>query len=395
MLFNCSASNVPTAPNALPQPSGPVAPDRATDPAAAPAAAASFHRPSCRLLRAANRGAAVRLRKSLLASRRGLTLFELVVVLAIISAMTAVASLATDQLLGQRRFEITQGLLDDARVAVLGGSADAPDSLLDGAASNRGAGIAGFVSDVGRPPVASGADPQFQAAELWARPASLAPFGLKASSVDPEVMLSCGWRGPYLRLPTGAARLADGWGRPLVHWTLDGSGTSLQVAGDGDAIVGFGSLGSDGEVGAAGDAWSGDLQTLFLSDPSTLQPAWRRDVQIQVWERNSYGDLVAPAVESDRAASVRLVVRLFGPNPANGLVAHVQATLSGPFATAPEVPFVNVALGPRIARAYWTTTDDPPVVLARSQPTPVEVTAGGVVRWNLVLPPLPAAPETP
>lgn len=339
--------------------------------------------------------AAPRIHATSAARRRGLTLFELVVVLAIITAMTAAASLATDQLLGQRRYEITQGLLDDARVAVLGGSAESPDSLLEAAASNRGAGIAGFVSDVGRPPVAAGADPQFQAAELWAQPPAIAPFGLKASSVDPEVMLSCGWRGPYLRLPTGAARLADGWGRPLVHWTLDGAGTSLQVATDGAVIVGFGSLGSDGEVGAAGDSWSGDLQTLFLSDSTSVGPLWRRDVQIRVWERNAYGDRIAPAVDSDGASSVRLVVRLFGPNPANGQVAHVQATLAGPFATAPEVPFVNVALGPKVARAYWTTTDVPPVVLARSQPTPVEVTSGGAVRWDLVLPPLPAAPEAP
>ena len=46
-------------------------------------------------------------------TRRGLTLMELLVVLTILAATTAAVSVATDHVLAQRRFEISQQGLDD------------------------------------------------------------------------------------------------------------------------------------------------------------------------------------------------------------------------------------------------------------------------------------------
>lgn len=92
----------------------------------------------------------------------------------------------------------------------------------------------GFLADLGRLPRALVATNEAglvvrTLSELWRRPADVAPFDLrpataenlavpaeeKAALADAAVIVPCGWRGPYLRLPFGRDRLLDPWGNPL------------------------------------------------------------------------------------------------------------------------------------------------------------------------------------
>src|SRR6478736_2391233 len=125
--------------------------------------------------------------------RRGLTLLELVVVLAILAVLTTLAVKLTDSLLDQTQFETTQRTLDSIQSAVLG-----PRDQVETDGSRA---VSGFVADTGRLPLAVGDDPATQLAELWANPRGLPAFGLAVAAADADIKLLTGWRGPYLRLP--------------------------------------------------------------------------------------------------------------------------------------------------------------------------------------------------
>ena len=104
----------------------------------------------------------------------------------------------------------------------------------------------GFLVDMGRLPRAWVATNETGRAvstlsELWVRPPGVAPFALRAATatnlvaaakvkaalVDPALLIPCGWRGPYLRLPTGRDRLLDPWGNPFE--SLDDAGFARLV----------------------------------------------------------------------------------------------------------------------------------------------------------------------
>jgi len=148
-------------------------------------------------------------------SARGLTLIELLVVLAILAILSAVAVVSTESVLGQGRHEATQRTLRAIEEAVLG-----PDRLVrdDGTIAS-----AGFVADVGRLPLAIDVDGELHPIELLENTQGLPEFSFKeatadqvgAVDADPEVLVPCGWRGPYVRLPVGGGLPADGWGNPV------------------------------------------------------------------------------------------------------------------------------------------------------------------------------------
>jgi hypothetical protein len=303
-----------------------------------------------------------------------------VVVLAILAALAATASVGTEQFLMQQRFEITQDSLDSARVAVLGASV---------ANDAAGSPVAGFVADCGRLPLAVGdntaASPNpNQLAELWANP-GLVPYQLQQSPVDPEVWLGCGWRGPYLRLPTGGAGLHDGWGRPFVAITTDAGGRE-SAAANGEPIMGLASFGSDGTAGVSltgPTPWSVDLTTRYFQPAPALEAHWLASLQVRVWQRDALGDKVAPS------GAGTLTVRLFLPNGTTGAISHADASLPGPLATIPTVTFPQVPIGPKVLRAYWALPDGS---VLKSQPLPVELTRTGARQWELSLPYVAPAP---
>ncbi|MCG8652166.1 MAG: prepilin-type N-terminal cleavage/methylation domain-containing protein [Pirellulales bacterium] len=314
---------------------------------------------------------------SFAAGRQGLTLFELVIVLAILAAISVSASIATDRILARQRHQVTTQTLDSFRRSLLGryGQTESASSI---ALANRPTFVDGFLADTGRLPIAMGNNPQTQLAELWQQPAGMSAYGVKVSASDSEVSLACGWRGSYLDLPIGAAALQDGWGRDLVVLSADGGGAP-QTASDGDSIRGLTSLGSDGRMGVstAEQPLAEDL-TVWLGSA-----AMSSNLSVTVYESDGSGGRIAPS----QAGS--LMVRLYLPDAATGEVGFQQSSLlATPSATAPVFVFSDILIGPKVLRAYWVGSGS---LSVQSVVTPIEVRRGGQTSWEIVLPPLPVS----
>ena len=136
-------------------------------------------------------------------SGRGMTLIELLVVLAILALLTTAAVTSSDVFMGQGRYDATSRTLSDIQEAVLGpANAFQPGGNII---------TSGFVADMGRLPNCTSTDTTVGLSELWIQPAG-GSFTISPAS-DSEVLVPCGWRGPYLRLPVGESSLRDGWGQ--------------------------------------------------------------------------------------------------------------------------------------------------------------------------------------
>jgi len=145
--------------------------------------------------------------------RYGLTLIELLVVLSILALLTTVAVTSSDVFISQGRYEATTRTLTDIQEAVLGppNARQADGTLIS----------TGFVADVGRLPICTSTG----LSELWTPSSSTLSWTL-TSTVDTDVVINCGWRGPYLRLApaqTGLTPICDGWGNVLNLLNAPGS----------------------------------------------------------------------------------------------------------------------------------------------------------------------------
>ncbi len=160
--------------------------------------------------------------------RNGMTLIELLVVLAILALMTTVAVTSSDVFMSQGRYDATTRTLTDIQEAVLGppNARQADGTLIS----------MGFVADMGRSPqfttfdAPGGSPPPPPPAtliggpyELLNLPSGFAPFALVQSANDTDVVVPCGWRGPYLRLGVGQASILDGWANALYLVNAAGS----------------------------------------------------------------------------------------------------------------------------------------------------------------------------
>ncbi|MEZ6087109.1 MAG: prepilin-type N-terminal cleavage/methylation domain-containing protein [Pirellulaceae bacterium] len=309
-------------------------------------------------------------------SRRGLTLMELVVVLAILAAVTTAAVVATERVLVRRRAEITSATLDAFRRSLLGRYGQA-ESITTVSSNGNGPTIDGFIADMGRLPVAVGNDPSTQLAELWSNPAGVSAYGLKTAAGDAEVTLSCGWRGPYLDLPIGGHRLIDGFGRDMLVLSADGAGTP-QIASAGQTVLGLTSLGSDGQVGIVDTEFPlAEDTTVWLGDSTSL---FASDLSVRVYERDGGEGRMAPS----QAGS--LMVRLYLPDATTGDITFQQSPLLTTPASA-TLSFPDVPIGEKVLRAYWVSADSNSSV--SSSVEPIEVRRGGEASFELYLPPLP------
>jgi prepilin-type N-terminal cleavage/methylation domain-containing protein len=262
--------------------------------------------------------------------RSGLTLMELMVVLVILAVTLLLAIEATDHIVDQARFEVSQRGLEQIQNAVLGNNE-----------SESGRGSVGFVADTGRLPLAWGTDRNTQLAELWSNPRNLPAFGLATAPSDPEVKLLAGWRGPYLRLPPqppGPQRLLDGWGNPYLLFQVDG----VTPIGADQPIV---------FVTSAGGPAAPYNTPLALTTPFLLA--------------NWTGTVTGSIVDSDpnTPATGDVIVKLFLPDvshPSGIRELSVTATATSGYAfTFPAavgaVP--HVTIGPKVLRAYHTYTN--------------------------------------
>ncbi len=283
--------------------------------------------------------------------RRGLTLVEMLAVLFILALVAGVAVTATEGWVDQSRFEAAQRLLADIEVAILG-SRDArePDGTLV---------VTGFVADMGRLPRTTGTDP-LVLSELWDMPLS---FDLRPataenlsdpSHADPEVIVPCGWRGPYLRLPLGAADLKDPWGKRLVSPVApsdppdpDGadyahlrSAADVPLTSAGQDVGLIRLLGANGRRSDADQRYDRDTHL------------WIPDVR---YRTHLAGKVSVRGATPDAADTV--VIKVFGPDPAApgkiGVVATPPLAFNGT-SDYREFALSGLTIGPRVVRAYFS-----------------------------------------
>lgn len=292
-------------------------------------------------------------------ARVGLTLVELVVVLAILVLVAGTALTATGGLVDETRYESTQSELRNLESALLGN--------YDSASREENEAIS-FVADVGRlPRVASVVDGTLALAELWERPADVAPFAILPASGDPEVRLPTGWRGPYMRLGFGTTKLVDGWGRPYALVGADDTAAPLAME-----LRKIRSLGADAAVGGTG--YDADATLVIESTlPDALGARHLGTVPVRV---------LNAAIVTD------VLVRLYAP--VNGTIVTFQQELTDSGDDGACV-FTNVPIGPRVVRVYRA---DPTTVgadvqltgMPRSPIHPVDVVQGGVTEIEFELP---------
>lgn len=264
---------------------------------------------------------------------RGLTLVELVVVLAIVVMLAGAAISATEGALEEARYDTTQRTLANIEDAVLG-----PFDQQGPAIQPARPWASGFVSDMGRLPKVVGTDPETMLQELWTLPENTTPFAVHTPAGDPELRIACGWRGPYLRLGFGAPRLFDGWGRAFTYAKVDGA-----VAQPSDEIAQLLTLGADNAIG--GTNYDADLRSAIHATNVTpvIGPRHTGSIPIRVTPANT--------------GTVTLIVRLYGPNE-DGSPRTLAQQVFVAAAGAQTHTFPNISIGRRVARAYETTETD-------------------------------------
>ncbi|MEM6576792.1 MAG: hypothetical protein AAF736_21155, partial [Pseudomonadota bacterium] len=218
--------------------------------------------------------------------------------------------------------------------------------------------ITGFVADVGRPP---------NSLDELLDIGPLAPFAndkTPPGDSDPAISVGGGWRGPYLRLPVGAAALTDGWGQEFE-----------ELNADGDAIGDLRILRSRGADRLAGGAGFG--RDLFAVFEATAAAAANPELagQVGVIPSRFEGNVVVGGVVVDdgtdpgddigeiAAFGAFVVIRVYGPDPDTGDVRTLSQVvhdlfLDGAGVGATTLPLVagipgaGITVGPRVIRAY-------------------------------------------
>ena len=281
----------------------------------------------------------------------GMTLLELVVVIAILAVLMTVALRSMTGVAAQSRFEATQRTLENIQDAILG---PANDHQPDGSRV-----ISGFVADIGRLPQAvltnnPDGSTSLTLNELLFQPNGALPFDVRqatgtnltdTSLADPGVSVPCGWRGPYLRLSVGENEISDGWGGPLANTTTP-SGTNflcLTLTNSDNEIVSVSSPGADGVQGGTG--YNSDLSVTFAPSDYTASLA----VTVSMLDTN--GNQIYSSTNGDQ-----VFVRVFGPDTMNiGKIEVLSETnLSNVYPWSPVVS--SLTQGPRTVRAYLQTS---------------------------------------
>jgi len=263
---------------------------------------------------------------------------------------------ATEGWVDKERFDAAQRLLGEIEEAVLG-VRNARDT--DGALV-----VNGFVADMGRLPRTTGGDPLLLS-ELWSMPLT---FDIRPATVenlsdpahaDSEVRVPCGWRGPYLRLPFGAADLKDPWGKPLV------SPVTASSPPDPDGAD-YAHLRSGNDIALTAPGQEIGLVRILGANRrrSDADQGYDLDTHLRIpgirYRATFAGKVSVRGATPDSADSV--VVRVFGPDPeAPGKIA-VASTGPLPFnGTSDYREFLveNLTIGPRVVRAYFTDGGPP------------------------------------
>ena len=157
--------------------------------------------------------------------RVGLTLLELIVTLGILAVMSTLAVTSLDPLANQSRYEATQRLMKELRLATVG------DRFAKQTNGQRV--VSGFIADTGSLPS--------DLSDFNAKPVGLIAHAVQTfdsnrdSTID--VTLSSGWKGPYVHLGAGQTSILDGWGRAPLIDPDGGDFNFLSYGADTDSVA--------------------------------------------------------------------------------------------------------------------------------------------------------------
>ncbi len=257
--------------------------------------------------------------------RSALTLLELVVVLGILAVLSTVAVRSLEPIADQARYELTQTVLKDLRLAIMGES--------QRFSGNDGAVYSNFITDTGVLPADVNA--------LFIRPNGLSSQAVQLFDSDRDsvndVTLASGWNGPYLHLGPGLNEVVDGWGREPAL---------IDTAGDLEIV----SMGSDGDSVATEDGYRADVSTTVLTRDYTGAIVFRL---------YAIDGLNGSRIDPTPAGTEQLAVLFYGVNAAGGSTGSVAEQLlivsnSGSF----EYRRSGTICGRVAARAIlWDDTD--------------------------------------
>lgn len=291
--------------------------------------------------------------------RRAFTLIELVVVLVLLGVLTHMLVNETTRFRSSRlRAEADRGL--EAIRSAVAGDPDARDAT--GARIREG-----FIADMGRAPRAVPIDPDdpdspLSLRELWEKPAGAGEFALRqavagnlvagcADLADPDVYVPCGWRGPYLRLPQGQARLRDPWGntvetpdsagQPRIFGASTNESASLS---SGDPVAWVRHLGADGRedsLARRGKPGADDADSWCRIDSDSAEAhATRLLVTARVLDRDGCADASA----TGRTVSGTLF------SPCGGAITAAVSRATVPAGSSATLVFEGLTPGTRVLR---------------------------------------------
>ncbi len=297
------------------------------------------------------------------ASRRGLTLLEMIVVLMILVLVAGTALTSTEGIVDQGRYESTRTMLVSCEDAILGvpGRVDAQNRPW----------ITGFVADVGRLPKVVSTEAERRFEELWLKSDLVEPFAVQVPPGDPEVRVPGGWRGPYLRLAAGTQSLRDGWGE--LARALRDDDTEAAI---GEEIEIVETLGAD--VQADGEGYDEDLSiVIHRTTAPAIGPRHEGSVPVRV------------VPSDDPGAGANVIVRVYGPREGKVVTLAQRTFLASGGSQSLTLP--DIPIGPRVLRAYQVDDpvpgDEDPIASARrTEPIHVSVVQGGVPEITLTIP---------
>jgi prepilin-type N-terminal cleavage/methylation domain-containing protein len=325
----------------------------------------------------------------------GLTLLELLVVVAILAVLASVAVRVTGDIESEQRYSASQETLSNVKSSILGEK--------NQAGGFGGAQTLGFVSDIGRLPrtrLVSGPDFSYLAAsELYSLTspglptyqlvqnlsgdisyfgdsitniASIGQSSVVSALVDGQLRTPAGWRGPYLRLKNVHEGIRDGWAKEVVSlpqgltpseatlWPVglltpfSGGTTLLSVGTDYELIMGtnvpiYGAFlrkGFDGGQSLGLDA--SDFYRDVVTDGDFVVSG-----AFSVTIATNY-----PGLGPVSGATHRLVVAMYGPNPEMASGSKLRLSLRILNYIEPNVFTINnsfsglgVTIGPKVFRA--------------------------------------------
>ncbi len=207
--------------------------------------------------------------------------------------LSSVAIRSLGPIADQARYESTQRLLDELRVAIAGHPPRqyASDSTV----------IHGFIADTGI--LLSDMD------DLLVRPntiidRTLQSFDSDRDSID-DLTLTSGWNGPYMQLGAGRTAIVDGWGHaPTLAANLGG--------------IDLLSRGSDGDSIGAEDGYQADITVPILAKDIA------GEVVCRVFDVDGMSGL---RIDPSPTGSQQMGVLFYGVNAAGGTTGSIEEQL--------------------------------------------------------------------